>query len=223
MIRIMGDTHGDQSRFLYNTEEKTWTEDDIIIVTGDFGFIFWNDYSEQCFLDDLETKPYTLAFVEGNHEGNDAINQYPVEIWNGGKIHRIRKNIIHLMRGQVFTIQGKIFFTMGGAYSPDRYMRFEGKTWFPEELPDDVEYREAYFNLAANNFRVDYILTHTCPRSVIAQMGRRSCPHERRLNGFLDWVKHQVAFSHWYFGHWHQDRRINDQFTVMYKKTIALK
>ena len=60
MIRIMGDTHGDQSRFLYNTEEKTWTEDDIIIVTGDFGFIFWNDYSEQCFLEDLQARPFHM-------------------------------------------------------------------------------------------------------------------------------------------------------------------
>ena len=29
------------------------------------------------------------------------LNNYKVEMWNGGKVHKIRNNIIHLMRGQV--------------------------------------------------------------------------------------------------------------------------
>ena len=34
-----------------------------------------------------------------NHENHDALDAYPVEFWNGGKVHKISDSIIHLMRG----------------------------------------------------------------------------------------------------------------------------
>lgn len=40
-------------------------------------------------------------------------------MWNGGKVHKIKSSIIHLMRGQVFSIAGKKIFTFGGAQSHD--------------------------------------------------------------------------------------------------------
>ena len=43
----------------------------------------------------------------------------PVSEWNGGKVHFVRPNVIHLMRGQVFTLQGQTYFTFGGASSHD--------------------------------------------------------------------------------------------------------
>lgn len=79
MIYVTGDTHGDQSRFVYSSEEKRWTEKDVVIVCGDFGFIFNDDYAEKCFLDYLENRPYTLCFIDGNHENFAAISRYPVE------------------------------------------------------------------------------------------------------------------------------------------------
>ena len=32
---------------------------------------------------------------------------FPVEDWHGGKVQRIRPSVIHLMRGQIYDIQGK--------------------------------------------------------------------------------------------------------------------
>ena len=72
---------------------------------------------------------------------------YPEEIWNGGRVHRIRPNILHLMRGQVFT--------MGGGYSIDAAMRIPGRSWWPEEMPSDDEYAEAWTNLAAHGNKID--------------------------------------------------------------------
>ena len=48
--------------------------------------------------------PVTVLFVDGNHENFDLLNAYPVEMWKGGKVHNIKPDIIHLMRGQVFEI-----------------------------------------------------------------------------------------------------------------------
>ena len=57
-------------------------------------------------LDWLERLPFTLAFVCGNHENYDALARYPVAEWRGGKVHCIRPHVLHLMRGQIFELEG---------------------------------------------------------------------------------------------------------------------
>ena len=224
MLYITGDTHGEQGRFAMLKEygEPEWTADDTFIVCGDFGYIFANDERENAFLDELAKKPYTICFIDGNHENFPAIYRYPTELWNGGRIHRIRQNIIHLMRGQVFEIDGKTFFTMGGAYSIDRYMRFEGLSYWKEELPDNSEYREASESLKEHGFNVDYILTHTAPREIIRWMGKYPDAHDMELTGFLEWVMHEAEFKKWFFGHWHIDKEFHEKFRALYFDVIQI-
>ena len=219
MIRITGDPHGDISRFYdlyYNHGEGHWTKDDILIICGDWGFLFLNNKTENSFLDDLSSRPYTICFVDGNHENFDAINTYPIIEWNGGKAHQIRKNIFHLMRGQVFEIDGKTFFTMGGAYSIDKGSRTPGYSWWPDELPTDADYKEATSNLQKYGMKVDYIITHTLPREMILRLGKYPDAHDMELTGFLEWIMYEVDFKHWYCGHWHDDKELNDQFTILW-------
>ncbi len=207
MIRVTGDTHGEQLRFFEENMqgEHSWTKDDYLMICGDFGFVFRDTPYERVFLDKLEEKPYTICFVDGNHENFPVIYSYPKEKWNGGYVHRIRKNIVHLMRGQVYTIEGKTFFTMGGGYSRDRMYRTPGVSWWPQEMPNNDEYREATQNLKEVGNKVDYILSHTAPKEVVHLMGRFCDDHEVELNGFFDWVMYEIDFKRWYFGHWHTD------------------
>ena len=121
-IYVTGDIHGTPFPRL-NTkmfpDQKHLTKDDYVIICGDFGVI-WNDTkTEKYLLDDLQERNFTTLFVDGNHENFDRLNTYPVETWHGGKVHKIRPNVIHLMRGQVFHLQGKTFWTFGGARSHD--------------------------------------------------------------------------------------------------------
>ena len=95
------------------------TKRDIVICAGDFGGVWFGDGRDEAALDWLESLPFTLAFVCGNHENYDALERYPVKDWHGGKVHRIRSHVLHLMRGQVFELEGDHFFTMGGAKSHD--------------------------------------------------------------------------------------------------------
>ena len=50
-------------------------------------------------------------------------NDYPVEEWHGGKVHKIRDSVLHLMRGEIFDIDGKKFFAFGGAKSHNIQVR----------------------------------------------------------------------------------------------------
>ena len=121
MIYATGDLHGNTLRFQpqYFPEQAGMTKDDYMIVCGDFGCVWNGDKSDNPQLDRLETLPFTVLFLDGNHENFDALNEYPVEQWHGGKVHKIRPHVIHLMRGQAFELQDRTFLTMGGAQSHD--------------------------------------------------------------------------------------------------------
>lgn len=216
MIYVTGDTHGERTRIAFIEQSSHIGKGDFLIVCGDFGFIFKDDEDEKNFLDLLEIREYTILFVDGNHENFDAIYRYSIEEWNGGKVHRIRKNILHLMRGQVFEIEGKKFFTMGGAYSIDRFMREYGVSYWTQELPNNDEYTEAVFNLKKHNKRVDYVITHTAPREIILRKGIVPNEHDGELTGFLEYIMYEVDYTHWYCGHWHLDENFSDNFSFLY-------
>ncbi len=223
MIYITGDTHGDPVRFIENNmNDSNWNENDYLIVCGDFGFIFLDDKREECILDFLATKPYNICFCDGNHENFPAIYAYPKEEWNGGWVHRIRNNIFHLMRGQVFKIDGKKIFTFGGAYSIDRYMRKLNFSYWNQEIPNDAEYKEAVKNLKEHNEKIDIVISHTAPREIIRKMGYCPNAHDMELTGFLEWIMHEVEFKRWYFGHWHTDQTFYDKYTAVYLKVHSI-
>lgn len=123
MIYITGDTHGDFTRFSAKRLRKAGmelTQEDYIIICGDFGLCWAKDKTFEYHCKNFEEKPYTILWVQGNHENYDMIGEYPLEEWHGGKVrHIIRDKVILLERGQVFEIDGKTFFTFGGASSHD--------------------------------------------------------------------------------------------------------
>jgi hypothetical protein len=188
---------------------------DYVLICGDFGGV-WNGRTGELYCRAwLDSKPFTTLFIDGNHENFDLLNAYPVQQWNGGKVHFVTDSIIHPMRGQVFTIEGKTIFTMGGASSVDKALRREGVSWWKDELPSEAEYEEALKNLDACGWRVDYIVTHTVP----ARMLRELRPHMRPdpLNLFLDIVQDKLGYSKWFSGHLHEDREINEKYVLKYQ------
>ena len=118
MIYVTGDTHGDITRFK-SSEMKKLSRGDTLIIAGDFGFIWDDSKQEKAALKKLAEKNFRIAFVDGCHGNYDLLEKYPIETWNGGKIHLIEKNIFHLMRGQVYTIEKKKIFAFGGGHSQD--------------------------------------------------------------------------------------------------------
>lgn len=211
-IYVTGDTHGEYERLLQF--EQILKPNDYIIVCGDFGYIFRNNEKEQRLLDEIEKNDWNLLFIDGNHENFDALYAYPAEEWKGGKIHRIRRNIIHLCRGQVFEIEGKRFFTFGGGYSLDKIYRKKGVSWWPQEMPKDEEFAEANRNLNKVGKKVDYIITHTAPESIIGMKGHKSL-EEKPLNNYLEYISESVEYRHWFMGHLHEDADIGEKITLL--------
>ena len=229
MICITGDTHGfnDTQKLVKNKKLASLTDDDYLVITGDFGGIWDGDWHDENILKFYADQPYRTLFVDGNHENFDLLNSYPVEHWKGGKIHRITDKVFHLMRGQIFHIEDRSVFTFGGGASIDKEYRTTGVSWWPEEEPSEEECREAYDNLEKNDFLVDYIVTHAAPESVV----RNEITSAHRLlcvdcaaEKFLDKVLEKAVYRRWYCGHYHFDMTVNKhRLWLLYQQVLDIK
>lgn len=224
MIYITGDTHVPIDVEKLNEdlfpEQKDLSRSDYVIVCGDFGGVWDDSERHRLWLEWLSERPFTLLFADGNHENYDMLEKYPEAQWNGGKVHVVADNILHLTRGQVFIIDGKCFFVMGGAVSRDRFTRTEGRSWWRREMPDDAEFKEGLKNLGEVGFDVDYIITHTAPTTISSKF--YSCAEEKPLGEYLQYISDTVKFKKWFFGHVHCDMEINDRFIALYDRIYDL-
>ena len=225
-IYITGDIHRDcdidkLTAFNFPDQEEL-TKDDYLIVCGDFGMV-WDDSGRDLYWRKwCQERNFTTLFVDGNHENFDLLKNYPVTEWNGGSVQIINDSIIHLMRGQVYTINGAKFFTFGGGKSVDMYCRKEGKSWWPEEQPSDEEFTEADKNLEENNWKVDYVISHTTSLKVMHGPLHSQREHTK-LNEFFDDLEVRLDYKHWYFGHFHRDKDFDDyKCSIVFQRVIKL-
>ena len=232
MIYVTGDTHGsiDIRKLLENQVTDRMTENDFLIICGDFGLI-WNYKKEirkeRKWLDWLNDRPWTTLFADGNHECFPRLNAYPVSEWHGGKVHVIRKKVMHLMRGEIFEIEGNTIFVMGGASSHDRGPLkgdteiVQGKSWWPEEIPDRAEMDNGLENLKRYDNKVDYIITHCLPTGYQDIVKRGEFPADA-ITDYLETIDQTVSYRHWYSGHYHVNIDVNPKVSVVFSRIMPI-
>ena len=92
MVYLTGDTHGELDRFKHG--KLRWLgKRDVVLVLGDFGFVWDGSKAEQKKLDWLRKRPYTLLFLDGSHENYDLLAQYPTVELFGGKVQALGGNV----------------------------------------------------------------------------------------------------------------------------------
>jgi len=239
-IFCTGDLHGNPRRFGTHEwpEGKTLNKDDFVVILGDFGCLWctsendphWKE--EVYWLNWLSDKPWTSVFVDGNHESFARLdNLEQVEMF-GGTVGVVRDSILHLKRGEIYEIADKKFFVMGGALSVDKHRRIPNVSWWEREQPSKKEQDHGISNLIANDMKVDYILTHTCPQHIVSIMlggeptslyaGNYYDKFYDPLTKYLSYIYESVQFDKWFFGHFHEDRKIDDKFMCLYKGIYRL-
>ncbi len=221
MIYITGDIHGELCRFK-DSEIRKVKKGDTLIVCGDFGFLWDGGKKEEKVLKKLGNKKYTILFLDGTHENFDLLNKYPVTDWNGGKVHHICGNLYHLMRGQVYEIEGKKIFAFGGGDSGDKLLRTEAGKWWACEMPSLEEMRAGLKNLKTAGLAVDYIVTHEPPPRMdnIARPGSQRPESRNQLQAFFTEVARQVQYQKWFFGSIHTDRKITYKNYAVFTRVL---
>ncbi|MGO5049878.1 recombinase family protein [Dysosmobacter sp. Sow4_B12] len=155
------------------------------------------------------------------------------------------KLMLHLMRGQIFELEGYRFFTMGGARShdiedgilelddpnferkllmlrrkPRARFRINHISWWEQELPSDEEYAEARRNLGRCGWQADYIITHCAPISTAMMESRHNEADE--LTEFFQEVKEKAEYSYWLFGHYHDNRAIDSKHILLWEQIVQI-
>lgn len=253
-VWITGDIHGNPERLspesFYEQKDFSGNKDEnTVIILGDFGLVWSRDgenETEKYWLDWLENKPFTTVFVDGNHDNIPRLFTYPEKTWHGGKVHEIRPHVLHLMRGEVFTIEGKKFFAFGGASSHDisdgiidyedddwnakayeldmqgKYMyRIKGLTWWAEELPTKEEMHHGRNVLKKYDNKVDYILTHS-PSTLELDLIGDGLYESDILTDYLYAIKVVIKFDKHFFGHMHLDKAINSKNICLYEQIVRI-
>lgn len=248
MLYITGDTHGNwMTRLKVNSfpEQKEMTKDDYVLILGDFG-IWDNSKKENYNLDWLDKRPFTTLFISGNHENYDILDGLKVSEWNGGLVNFIRPSVIHLTRGQVFDIEGKKFFAFGGGSSHDissgileqddpdfkkkkkqldknpySLYRINHVSWWERELPNEDEMKTGLYNLKKHDNKVDYIISHSPPASVIALLGQ-GLYEQDKLTHYLESIRQLVEYKRWFMGHMHIDKALNNKDILLYEQIVRI-
>jgi len=229
LVYITGDTHGDIREFSERMRPYRLTQDDILIITGDFGFDWDNHVIMQWMKFD---HPYTVLFCDGNHENYDVLDALKQEERFDGPVGRFDSNTFRLMTGNMYDIQGIRTFVFGGAASIDKDWRLEpeniqwmGKLWWEEEIPGPGNVELAKETLEKHNWRFDLFLTHTCPPAIKDEVLDGNAldfhdPVEDMIRDLEDEIRKNCGGygSHW-FGHFHVDRDLQNRH-CMYKRVM---
>lgn len=255
MIYITGDCHGNFGRFTKHQRIKlpfSLGKNDYVIVCGDLGLLWVKDKEFEYNLKWLSSLPFTLLWVQGNHESYSMIAEYPLEMWHGGKVrHIVRDRIILLERGQVFHMEGKSFFTFGGASSHDIQggildrtspdfrknkkqairsglpYRIRNESWWTEELPSETEMQEGRSNLSEVDYSVDYVISHCLSSGMQDKLesyyGGGSRLYEQDiLTNYFDELEGKLQYRVWFCGHYHVNLQLDEKHMILYKDIVSL-
>ena len=79
-----------------------------LIIAGDFGGL-WSERLIEEKLIPYTHLPFTILFVDGNHENFDMLNQCQLVVHLGALMHQIDEHIFHVLHGEIMTIENKTF------------------------------------------------------------------------------------------------------------------
>lgn len=237
-IFLTGDIHGSMSISKLSSklfkEGKNLTKDDYVIILGDFGLL-WKDYPdahEIFWRTWLDNKPWTTLVVDGNHENHQRINNLIQVNKFGTKIKKLSESIFFLNRGEVYTINNKKFFVMGGAYSIDKKNRTPYVSWWYEEIPTVEQFETGLKNLEKNQWDIDYILGHTAPLSIIKEYAKSGIikydlsEKYDSVSKYFDSVIKLTNFKRFFFGHFHDEwsyiDNLDREYIMLFNDIIEL-
>ena len=225
-VYVAGDVHCPKDISKLNTTnwpaQKLLTKDDLLVILGDVGLLWAQDWDneELYWAKWLTAKKCTVCFIDGNHENFDRINKLEEVEFRGGKVgiaySDANGTIYHLKRGELYDFEGKKVLTVGGATSIDKAYRTAGINWWPEEELSKADKDNTIKSLESVNYKVDYILTHTCPTNIATQL----CGMDLKTRGetlvLFDFMQRHVIRKLWCFGHFHTSRAIDGGYICHY-------
>lgn len=222
MVYITGDIHGDPMRIYVFAKKHKLTKNDMVIILGDVGANYYGDERDERTKENLSKVRVPILCIHGNHEMRPwEADGYTLVKWNGGKVWVQEKypQLLFAKDGEIYTIDGKRYIAIGGAYSVDSYWRIKHHAgWWESEQPTEEIKKFVEKQLQVNE--IDIILSHTCPRkykpieAFLPFIDQSSV--DTSTEDWLDSIEETVNYQAWYCGHWHIEKDI-DRIHFLFK------
>lgn len=224
MFYITGDTHGDFGRFYGFCEENRTTKEDVMIILGDVGLNYYGDARDECRKEDAAALPVTFFCIHGNHEKRpEKVESCKIKRFCGGLVwcEEAYPNILYAKDGEVYRLGERDCLVIGGAYSVDKPRRLAwGSPWFEDEQPSQQIKERVERCLAAREYRVDAVLSHTCPlhyEPVEAFLcGVDQSRVDKSTEQWLGELERKMTYEKWYCGHYHIEKAV-DKLRFLYE------
>ena len=81
---------------------------------------------------------------------------------------------------------------------------------------------EGRSNLRKNDYTVDYIITHCCSTSTQIALGGAGIYEADRQTDYLEFIKNYANYKKWFFGHYHENKNVNDKEILIYEQMIRI-
>lgn len=215
---ITGDCHGDFNKLIWFGRFNELTKDDVIILLGDVALNYYCDIRDKKRKKLLAEFPCTFLCIHGNHEERPFnIAEYCEIQWKEGIVYCEPEfpNILFAKDGEIYDFDGNKAIAIGGAYSVDKeYRLIVGAHWFCDEQPSDTIKMNVEKRLDLAGWKVDYILSHTCPlmyepRDLFITSIDQS-KVDKSTEEWLSSIASKLEYKKWYFGHFHENRDYQD-------------
>ena len=224
MIYITGDKHGNYSDIFNFCNKYKTSINDIMIILGDAGINYYLDERDYILKEKLKKLPITLFCIHGNHEERPYnISTYKTIIFKSGIVYYEEQypNILFAKDAQIYDFNNNKTLVIGGAYSIDKnYRLIMGYNWYESEQPNDKIKSEVKKVLKDNNYKIDIILSHTCPYKYMPYEVFMSGIDQSKVDNiteeFLDEIEGNANYKRWYCGHFHTDKIIEKIRFMMY-------
>jgi len=223
MVYYTGDIHGEAMKILNFISRFQPAADDTIVILGDTGLNYFNDSRDNHTKIQLNDQGVTILSLHGNHERRpESLPYYHEMPWGGGIVYiqDIFPNLLFAKDGEIYNLDGRQCIAIGGAYSVDKFYRLQnGLRWFADEQPSPVTKEHVESVLDGAGWKIDTVLTHTCPAKYIPTEAFMSCVDQstvdRSTENWLDTIEERLTYDHWLCGHWHIDKRIDKLHFLM--------
>lgn len=222
-IFVCGDTHHENDIAKLQpqnfTIQKDLTKEDVLIVAGDWGGIWYYDSRNDDLLKWWESRNFATLVIDGNHENHNAIKELEIVERFGGKVRKVSESVFIAERGEIYTINGKKILTLGGADSIDKHLRIKDFDWWEQESITQKDFNNALDNLERYNYDVDYFITHTGGSEVVRFLGFNAFPSDKYIDFILNSLPPKTRH---YCGHYHVDMIVNLRSKILYDSIIEL-
>lgn len=234
MILLTGDTHGDANRF-YEIKElcrRLSTEPkDVLIILGDVGLNYSGGNRDYAVKKILASISITTLCIHGNHENRPQnIASYKMKEWREGTIFYEEEfpNLLFAKDGEIYNLEGQKAIAIGGAYSVDKEYRLKRNWgWWEDEQPNKETKEYVEIQLEKVDWKIDIVLSHTGPLKYEPVELFLNFIDQSKVDKsteiWLDLIESKLNYKHWYFGHYHANKKVNESVTILFEEIQMIK